>query len=73
VVPYYESPTHVAHGAAEETSQPVESTSNLASTVPQKRIRDITMPEPNDSTGQGFGSSQKKKRKKNQKGDKTIT
>jgi ribonuclease P/MRP protein subunit RPP1 len=69
VVPYGDSP---AHGLTEGTSQPAESTSNPAIAVPQKRIRDITVPELNDPPNQGFGSSQKKKRKKNHKGEKTI-
>ena len=67
VVPCSDLPTYVTHIATDETSQPAESI------VPQKRIRDTIIPELNDDPpAQGFGSSQKKKRKKNQKGEKTI-
>ena len=69
MVPYSDLPTH---SVTVETSQPAESTSNVAITVPQKRIRDISAPELNDTPTQEFGSSQQKKRKKNRKGEKTV-
>ena len=69
VVPYDHSPPQVTLGA---TDQLAESITHLVNAVPQKRIRDNTVPEPNGSPTQGFGLSQQKKRKKNQKGEKTI-
>ena len=67
VVPYDHSPPQATLGATDHLA---ESTAHLA--VPQKRIRENTVPEPNDPPTQGFGLSQQKKRKKNQKGEKTI-
>jgi ribonuclease P/MRP protein subunit RPP1 len=71
VVPYSDLPTHTTHGITEETSQSAGSTFNPI-IVPQKRIRDINVSELNDPPTQGFGSSQKKKRKKSLKGEETM-